>query len=93
MIQFLPILPIMPLSVVIHSLRSSIQGRLILPEEPGCEEARLASSRKVDQHPAMILLASSAQDVMKAAPLPGKRLIKRLPNTCFDIVRLSLQQK
>lgn len=57
MIQFVPTLAITPLSVAVHSLRSSVQGRLILPEEPGCKEARLAWSRKVNQHLAMIPLA------------------------------------
>lgn len=93
MIQFVPTLAVTPLSVAVHSLRSSVQGRLILPEEPGYEEGRLAWSRKVDQQPAMILLAKSAQDVMKAAPSPGKRQPKRLPNACFGIVCLSLQRK
>jgi hypothetical protein len=78
LIQYVPTIAVTPLSVVIHSLRSSVQGWLILPDEPGCEEARLASSRKVYQHPAMILLARSAQDFMKAATSPGNRQPKGL---------------
>jgi hypothetical protein len=57
MIQFLPTLAVMPLSLAVHSIRSSIQRRLILTAEQGYEEARLEWSRKVDQHPAMVPLA------------------------------------
>lgn len=47
-------------------LRANIQGQVILPDEPGYDEARLAWNRKIVQYPAMIVIAQTAQDVATA---------------------------
>lgn len=47
-------------------LRANIQGQVILSDDPGYDEARLAWNRKVEQHPAVIVVAEAAQDVATA---------------------------
>jgi FAD/FMN-containing dehydrogenase len=47
-------------------LRANIQGQVILPDEPGYDEARLAWNRKIVQYPAVIVIAKTAQDVATA---------------------------
>ncbi len=49
-----------------HELQANIQGQVITPEDPGYDEARLAWNRRVEQHPAVIVVAASAQDVVTA---------------------------
>ncbi len=47
-------------------LRGRIRGSVLLPEETGYEDARLAWELSVDQHPAVILLAESTEDIIEA---------------------------
>lgn len=47
-------------------LQTEIAGQVILPGDPGYDEARLAWNRKVIQYPAVIVVARSAQDVVAA---------------------------
>jgi FAD/FMN-containing dehydrogenase len=47
-------------------LRANIEGQVLSPETAGYDEARLAWNRKVDQHPAVIVIAKSAADVQAA---------------------------
>ncbi len=47
-------------------LQMQVQGQVITPEDPGYDEARLAWNRRVEQHPAVIVVAVSAQDVATA---------------------------
>lgn len=47
-------------------LEAMILGDVILPHDPRYDEARLAWNRKVVQHPAMIVVARTAQDVAAA---------------------------
>ncbi len=47
-------------------LRANLQGQVMLSVDPGYDEARLAWNRKVVQHPAVIVVAESAQDVATA---------------------------
>ncbi len=49
-----------------HELEASIQGQVITPIDPRYDEARLAWNRKVEQYPALIVVARSAQDVAVA---------------------------
>ena len=54
------------LSEAAAQLQKNIQGQVILPDAPGYNEARLAWNRKVEQHPALIVVAKTAQDVVMA---------------------------
>jgi len=47
-------------------LQASIQGQVITPDDPRYDEARLAWNRNVVQHPALIVVAKTAQDVQTA---------------------------
>jgi hypothetical protein len=49
-----------------QELQATIQGQVITPEYPAYDEARLAWNRKVVQHPAVIVVAQTAQDVQTA---------------------------
>jgi FAD/FMN-containing dehydrogenase len=51
---------------VAAQLQGSIQGKVILPGEPGYDEARLGWNRKIVQHPTVIVAAETAQDVVTA---------------------------
>jgi hypothetical protein len=55
-----------PLAEATSELQANVRGQVILPENPGYDEARLAWNRKVVQHPAVIVVAESAQDVATA---------------------------
>lgn len=55
-----------PLSVAAAQLQTQIQGKIVLPHEPDYDEARLAWNRRIDQRPALIVVAQTAQDVAKA---------------------------
>ena len=48
-------------------LRSSIQGAVITPDDPDYDETRKAWNLAVDQHPAVIVVAANAADVVEAA--------------------------
>jgi len=47
-------------------LQMQVQGQVITPDDSQYDQVRLAWNRKVVQHPAVILLAESAQDVAAA---------------------------
>ncbi len=47
-------------------LQMQVQGQVITPTDPAYETARLAWNRRVDQYPAVIVAAESAQDVATA---------------------------
>jgi hypothetical protein len=47
-------------------LQERIQGQVITPTDPGYDEARKAWNLNVDQHPAVIVLAESAEDVAES---------------------------
>lgn len=47
-------------------LRKQVRGQIITPEDPEYAEACLCWNRSVNQHPALILVAQSAEDVAAA---------------------------
>ena len=47
-------------------LQSQMQGQVILEGDPQYDQARQAWNLTVDQHPAMIMIAESAADIVKA---------------------------
>lgn len=47
-------------------LQASIQGQVIIPDDPRYDEARLAWNRKVVQYPALIVAAKTVRDVQTA---------------------------
>lgn len=55
-----------------NQLRAKVQGQVILPDEPGYPEARLAWNRRVDQRPALIVAAKTDQDVVEAVAFAGQ---------------------
>lgn len=48
------------------TLQAQIDGQVFAPGDEGYEEARLAWNRRVAQHPALIVVAATAQDVATA---------------------------
>lgn len=50
----------------ITRLRASIHGQILIPEDIGYDSARQAWNLAVDQHPAIILIAHSANDIVEA---------------------------
>ena len=50
----------------LKTLRSSLQGEVYAPGDAGYDEARLAWNRSVTQHPALIVRAMSAADIVEA---------------------------
>jgi FAD/FMN-containing dehydrogenase len=50
----------------LSSLRGRLRGALCLPGEPGYEQARILWNAMVDKHPAAIVRAAGAADVMRA---------------------------
>ena len=56
-------------SLSIPTLRSSIKGSVIAPEDPGYDEARRVFSGRIDRHPCVIVRAADAADVARAVRL------------------------
>ena len=55
-----------PTPDALESLRSQLRGTLCLPGEPGYEQARTIWNAMIDRHPAAIIRAAGAADVMRA---------------------------
>ena len=47
-------------------LRASLRGQAILPEDPDYDATRMAWNLAVDQHPALIVIAQTADDIAEA---------------------------
>lgn len=61
----------------VSTLRAQLDGRLVLPGDPGWDGARQAWQLTVDQHPEAVILAASARDVVttvNAARATGLRV-------------------
>ena len=56
-------------SLSIPTLRSSIKGSVIAPEDPGYDEARRVFSGRIDRHPCVIVRAADAADVARVVRL------------------------
>ena len=54
------------IEIPFKALQMQLQGQVIIPDDPDYETARLAWNRRVDQYPALIVVAESAQDVATA---------------------------
>jgi FAD/FMN-containing dehydrogenase len=52
-------------STIFERLSTSLEGELVLPDDPAWDEARTAWNLAVDQRPAAVVLAESASDVSK----------------------------
>lgn len=50
----------------LESLHSQVDGAILRPGDPDYEQARRAWNLSVDQHPALILIAGSVQDIVAA---------------------------
>lgn len=48
---------------------AALNGRVVLPDQPNWDEARLAWNLAVDQHPAAVVFPESAEDVIAAIQL------------------------
>src|SRR5580658_7680032 len=53
-------------AVDLKDLRASLQGKLVLSQDEGYDEARKYWDSAFDRHPAVIVLAANADDVIKA---------------------------
>jgi hypothetical protein len=47
-------------------LRATLRGQAILPEDPDYDAARMAWNLAVDQHPALVIIAQTADDIAEA---------------------------
>ena len=54
---------------VLESLRGQLRGELCYPGEPGYEQARQIWNAMIDKHPAAVIRAAGAADVMRAVEL------------------------
>jgi hypothetical protein len=50
----------------LERLRSCVSGQVLRPEDEGYDRARMAWNLTVDQHPALIVIARSADDILEA---------------------------
>ena len=50
----------------IEALRTAIAGQVLLPEDPGYDEARTVWNADIDRHPAVVVRCTSASDVSAA---------------------------
>jgi FAD/FMN-containing dehydrogenase len=53
-------------AALLGDLRGALHGALLLPRDPGYDEARRLTSRQFDRHPAFIVQATGAADVALA---------------------------
>lgn len=53
----------------LEALRAQLRGTLCLPGEPGYEQARTLWNAMIDEHPAAVVRAAGAADVMRAVNL------------------------
>jgi FAD/FMN-containing dehydrogenase len=60
-------------SSALEALRSGLRGDLCFPGEPGYEQARALWNQMVDRHPALVVRAAGAADVMRAVNLARER--------------------
>lgn len=63
------------------NLRDRIWGEVLLPSDPSWDEARSAFNLTVDQQPAAIVLAESAEDVQAAVRFARKHQLRVAPQT------------
>ena len=59
-----------------QELQAAVQGAVITPADPGYDEARLAWNRRVDQHPAVIIVVKNAEDVATAVQAANHHNLK-----------------
>jgi hypothetical protein len=52
--------------------RKEIAGRVLLPGDSDYDQARQGWNRSIEQHPALILVAQSAQDVVAGVRFAGE---------------------
>ena len=51
---------------IVGGLRAKLRGALCLPGEPGYDQARTVWNAMIDRHPALVVRAAGANDVMAA---------------------------
>jgi FAD binding domain/Berberine and berberine like len=61
--------PPRPISISISSLRASVRGRVIAPEDPAYDQARTIFYGGFDRHPAVIVRVADAGDVSRVVSL------------------------
>jgi len=61
----------------LNELRSSMRGSLLLPGQPGYDEARTLHNAMVDKHPAMIARCAGVADVIAAVKFARKHSIHK----------------
>jgi len=54
----------MPAAAALDDFRASLRGLLILPGEPGYDEARKIHNGLIDKHPALIVRCAGVADVI-----------------------------
>jgi len=75
----------------LNELRSSMRGSLLLPGQPGYDEARTLHNAMVDKHPAMIARCAGVADVIAAVKFARKHSIHTsVKGTGHNVVGISL---
>jgi len=57
----------------VESLRNSLRGDIVLPGEPGYDEARTVWNAMIDRRPALVIRCSGPADVMRAVRFAAER--------------------
>ncbi len=71
--------------------RTSLRGQLLLPGQPGYDEARRIHNAMIDKHPAMILRCAGVADVMAAVKFARQQgIVVSVRGTGHNVAGISL---
>ena len=60
-------------AAALEELRKSLRGALLLPGEPGYDEARQVLNESIDKHPALVVQPTGVADIQHAVTFAGER--------------------
>jgi FAD/FMN-containing dehydrogenase len=76
---------------VLEEFRGSLRGELLLPDQPGYEEARKIHNAMIDRHPAMIARCAGVADVIAAVNFARRqRLVAAVRGAGHNVAGTSL---
>ncbi len=75
----------------LHEFRSSLRGQLLLPGQPGYEEARKLRNPAIDKHPAMIARCAGVADVIASVKFARQHgIVASVHGTGHNVAGISL---
>jgi FAD/FMN-containing dehydrogenase len=75
----------------LHEFRSSLRGQLLLPDQPGYDEARKHRNAAIDKHPAMIARCAGVADVIASVKFARKHgIVASIHGTGHNVAGISL---